>query len=72
MYVDYHDLNALTVTDAYPLPRMDDLFYRLGGARCLSKMDLQLGYHQIWIEAEGRHKTAFRLGELVEGNCHFE
>ena len=72
MCVDYRDLNALTITDAYPLPRIDDLLHRLGDAVYFSKLDLQSGYHQISIEPEDRYKTAFRIGEPVEGNCHFE
>ena len=72
MYVDYKDLNALTITDAYLLPRIDDLLHRLRGARYFTKMDLQLGYHQVWIEPSDRYKTAFRIGEPVNGNCHFE
>ena len=38
-------LNALTVSDAYPLPRIDDLLHRLGKASVYSKLDLQSGYH---------------------------
>ena len=72
MCVDYRDLNALTIADAYPLPRIDDLLHRLGTAKFFSKLDLQSGYHQIWIEPEDRHKTAFRINEPVDGHCHFE
>ena len=72
MCVDYRDLNALTISDAYPLPRIDDLLHRLGTAKYFSKLDLQSGYHQIWIDPEDRPKTAFRIGEPVDGHCHFE
>ena len=72
MCVDYRDLNALTVADAYPLPRIDDLLHRLDCAKYFSKLDLQSGYHQIWIEPGDREKTAFRINEPVDGHCHFE
>ena len=43
MCVDYRDLNSLTITDAYPLPRIDDLLlHRLGGAKYFTKMDLAI------------------------------
>ena len=70
--VDYRDLNALTIQDAYPLPRIDDLLHRLAGSRYFSRLDLQAGYHQIWIQEQDREKTAFRLSEPVMGTCHYE
>ncbi|GKD42220.1 putative reverse transcriptase domain-containing protein [Tanacetum coccineum] len=41
------ELNKLTVKNRYPLPRIDDLFDQLQGARYFSKIDLRLGYHQL-------------------------
>jgi hypothetical protein len=50
----------ITVKNAYPLPRVDELFDRLQGARFFTKIDLRSGYHQIRIAAEDVSKTAFR------------
>jgi hypothetical protein len=47
--VDYHALNEVTIKNKYPLPRIDDLFDQLHGACVFSKIDLQLGYHQLKI-----------------------
>ena len=58
--VDYRELNAQTVKSSYPLPRMDELFDRLQGAKFFSKLDLRTGFHQIRIVPEDTHKTAFR------------
>ena len=58
--VDYRALNAQTVKSSYPLPRMDELFDRLQGAKYFSKLDLRTGFHQIRIVPEDTHKTAFR------------
>ncbi|CAM4716395.1 unnamed protein product [Caretta caretta] len=42
--VDYRKLNAITVSDAYPMPRPDELLDKLGGARYLTTMGLTKGY----------------------------
>ncbi|GBG89662.1 hypothetical protein CBR_g49450 [Chara braunii] len=58
--IDYRKLNAQTVKNAGPLPRIDDLLERLGGAKYFSKLDLKSGYHQISIQPNDRYKTAFK------------
>jgi hypothetical protein len=47
--VNYWPLNAVTIKNKYPLPRIDILFYQLAGAKVFSKVDLRLSYHQIKI-----------------------
>jgi hypothetical protein len=49
MYVDYRTLNDVTVKNKYPLPRIEDLFDQMRGARVFSKIDLRSGYHQMRI-----------------------
>jgi hypothetical protein len=49
MCVDYCLLNAVTIKNKYPLPRIDILFDQLSRARVFSKIDMRLGYHQIKI-----------------------
>jgi hypothetical protein len=52
-------LNAITVKNKYPLPRIDNLFYQLASAKIFSNVDLHSGYHQIRIHLEYVPKTAF-------------
>jgi hypothetical protein len=49
MCVDYRSLNDVTVKNKYPLPRIEDLFDQMRGARVFSKIDLRSGYHQMKI-----------------------
>ena len=50
----------MTIKNRYPLPRIDDLFDHVGGAKIFSKIDLRYGYHQVWIRDEDIPKTTFR------------
>ena len=58
--VDYHDLNKQTLKNKFPLPRINDLFDQLHGARFFSKMDLAQGFHQLRIAEHCVHLTAYR------------
>ncbi|GKB97101.1 putative nucleotidyltransferase, ribonuclease H [Tanacetum coccineum] len=55
------ELNKLTIKNRYPLPRIDDLFNQLQGARYFSKIDIRSGYHQLRVHKDDIPKTAFRM-----------
>ena len=58
--VDYRPLKAITVTDVYPLPRIDEMIDRAWKSKYFSKLDLHSGFHQIRIVPEHRESTAFK------------
>src|SRR5262249_47163707 len=57
--VDYRKLNKITITDAHPLPRIDDLLEQFRTARWFTSLDLASGYWQIEMEERDKEKTAF-------------
>ena len=57
--VDYRKLNDVTIKNKYPLPKIEDLFDQMNGARVFSKIDLRTGYHQLKVREEDIPKTAF-------------
>ena len=65
---DFRDLNALTVDDSFPLPRVEVILHRAGGANMFSKLDLASGFHQIALTEDSKPFTTFCLPEPVEGN----
>ncbi|KAL0902831.1 hypothetical protein ABMA27_000613 [Loxostege sticticalis] len=57
--VDYQALNAKTVKEHYPLPRIEDQIDQLGGYEYFITLDLASGYYQIPIAQSSQDKTAF-------------
>ena len=64
MCVDYRTLNKKTITNWYPIPRIDELLDELHGVVYFSKIDVLFGYHQIRMREEDVEKMAF--------HCHYE
>ncbi|WVZ90298.1 hypothetical protein U9M48_036608 [Paspalum notatum var. saurae] len=52
-------LNAVTIKNKYPLPRIEDLHDKLKRAKHFSKIDLRSRYHQMKICEEDIPKTTF-------------
>jgi hypothetical protein len=57
--VDFRALNKLTKSNAYPLPRIDECYCNLAGAKYFTCLDLRSGYWQIQLADDAKEKTTF-------------
>ena len=67
-------VNSASKLDTYPIPKVDDLFARLTGGICFSKLDLSQAYQQLELEENSKqfvviktHKGLFRYTRLPFG-----
>ena len=68
-YIDFRRLNALTVKDSHPLPRICETLESLAGAACYSTFDLNSGFWQVPMDEESKQYTAFTLGSIGLYEC---
>ncbi|GJV82231.1 putative reverse transcriptase domain-containing protein [Tanacetum coccineum] len=72
MCIDYRELNKVTVKNVYLLPRIDDLFDQLQGAKWFSKIDLHSGYQvivfidDILVYSKSKEEHEVYLREILE------
>ena len=62
--VDFRKLNSKTITDAYPIPKVEETLHLLAGSKYFTKLDLRSGYWQVEIREDDKSKTAFHVGAL--------
>ena len=71
LFVDFRKLNAISIRDSFPLPRVEEALQAVQAAVWFSSFDLSQGYLQMAMEEEDIEKTAFRAGSsgLYEFTC---
>lgn len=56
---DYRRVNAVTIPDCFPMPRMEDCVDSVGSAKFVSKLDLLKGYWQVPLTTRASEISAF-------------
>ena len=51
--IGYRAINDRTVTDSFPLPRIDDLIDKIREVRCITYLDLRSAYNQVRMCDDG-------------------
>ena len=59
MCTDYREVNNLTKSDNFPIPRIDDCVDKIGNAKYVSKFDLLKGFWQIPLSERAKEISAF-------------
>ena len=59
LVINYCALNKVTRKFTWPMPKVEDIFSKLNGAKYFSTMDLQAGYHHILLDKSYIPKTTF-------------
>jgi len=57
--MDYKALNAITIKNCYPIPRIADLIESLSKASIFTKIDLRWGYNNVYIREGNKWKIVF-------------
>ena len=61
--IDYRKVNAITIPDMFPLPRIQDILDSLSGSKWFTVFDLKSGYYQTFIDEKSIQKTAFTTAD---------
>ena len=59
LVIDYRALNKVMRKFVWPMPKVEDIFSQLNGAKYFSTLDLRAGYHHIGLTTDSIPKRAF-------------
>jgi hypothetical protein len=59
MCLDMREANKAIIRERYPIPTVEETLQEISGGKVFSKLDLNMGYHQIELEPQSRNITTF-------------
>ena len=59
LFVDFINLNQVSLKDNYPLPKMDHILQRVVGSQRMSMLDGFSGYNQVAVHPDDQEKKTF-------------
>lgn len=59
LYIDFRNLNKVSLEGNYPLPKMDHILQKVVGSSRISLLDGFSGYNQVLLHPDDQDKTAF-------------
>ena len=59
MVIDYRELNKITKSHPFPIPRIVDIFDKMVNSKYFSVVDLKSGFNQVLMHQNSVEKTAF-------------
>jgi hypothetical protein len=59
LWIDFRNLNKVSLKDNYPLPKMDQILQKVVGSNRISLLDGFSGYNQVLVHPEDQEKTTF-------------
>ena len=60
--IDFRKLNAISIRESFPLPRIEEALQAVQAAIWFTSFDLAQGYLQMAMEEQDIQKTEFRVG----------
>ena len=61
LVINYRALNKVTSKFTWPMPKVEDIFSKLNGAKYFSTLDLRAGYHHISLDKSFNTKNSFQF-----------